>query len=77
MQVKVVKVEDVHVHLCSVCNGRWPRSEDVSVKVRADRAVVDAWARAAVRRCMVIGSAPKLREVIFRQTFGGSPVEKR
>lgn len=49
-------------------NGRWPRGEDVSVKVRADRAVIDAWGRAAVRPCMVLGSAPKLRGVVLRQT---------
>lgn len=41
------------------------------------RAVIDAWGRAAVLRCVVKGIAPKLREAILRQTFRGSPVEKR
>lgn len=78
MQVKVVAKVEMYVFISVVfANDRWPCGEDVSVKVRADTAVIDAWGRAAVLRCMVIGIAPKLVEVILRQTFQGSPIEKR
>lgn len=48
-------------------NGRWPRGEDVSVsqsRQSCDRRL----GRAAVQPCMVLGSAPKLRGVVLRQT---------
>lgn len=65
MQVKVIaKVEMCMFISVLFANGRWPRSEDVSAKVRAE-----LWGRAAVLRCVAIGIAPKLREVILRQTF--------
>lgn len=78
MQVKVVVKVEMYMFISVLfANGRWPCSEDGSVKVRADTAVIDAWGCAAVLHCMVIGIAPKLREVILRQTFQGSPIEKR